>query len=264
MFILEGSNEDLKAINTESKRLISILISDIAPMRSACKINQGKEVFGDAEEGLLYLLRDGHVNYLKNGQTIYIYDEGDLIGLEKINGGEYSTYMADADVVLDEYSVDILYDEIKKNPVKFELWNRYLSLQINVHGLLVAALMKAEVEYKPTVKSFGRGDVIIEEGSSGTEVYTMLSGVAEVFVSHVRVGEIHTDEIFGAIAALTGLPRTATIKAVTPCTVVVIDKESFNHLIETRPNTIFKLAEDMTRVIVSTNEKLVNMSKQMQ
>ena len=172
--------------------------------------------------------------------------------------------MAEMDLILDEYSVDILYDEIKKNPVKFELWNRYLSLQINVHGLLISSLMKAEVEYKPTVKKFGRGDVIIEENSTGTEVYTMLSGVAEVYVSDVMVGEIHTDEIFGAIAALTGLPRTATIKAVTPCTVVVIDKESFNHLIETRPNTIFKLAEDMTRVIVSTNEKLVNMSKQLE
>ena len=99
---------------------------------------------------------------------------------------------------------------------------------------------------------------------SGTPFLKLLSGVAEVYVSDVMVGEIHTDEIFGAIAALTGLPRTATIKAVTPCTVVVIDKESFNHLIETRPNTIFKLAEDMTRVIVSTNEKLVNMSKRLE
>ena len=264
MFVLEGSNEDLKEINRESKKLISILISDIAPIKSSCKVEKGEQVFDGQKAGSLYLLKEGHVNYLKNGQTIYIYDEGDLIGLEKINGGEYSAYVADADVLLDEFSVDIFYEEIKKSPVKFELWNRYLSLQINVHGLLISALMKAEVEYRPRVKSFGRGDVIIEEGSKGTEVYTMLSGVAEVFVDHVMVGEIHTDEIFGAIAALTGLPRTATIKAVTPCTVVVIDKESFNHLIETRPNTIFKLAEDMTRVIVSTNEKLVNMTKQMQ
>lgn len=264
MFVLEGSNEDLKTINTESKRLISVLMSDIEPIRSSCKIEKGKQVFDDTKEGLVYILKKGHVNYIKNGQTIYIYDEGDLIGLEKINGGEYSAYLAETNVVLDEYSVETLYDEIKKNPVKFELWNRYLSLQFNVHGLLVSSLMKAEVEYKPTVKNFGRGDIIIEENSKGTEVYTMLSGVAEVFVSDVSVGEIHTDEIFGAIAALTGLPRTATIKAVTPCTVVAIDKESFNYLIETRPNTIFKLAEDMTRVIVSTNEKLVNMSKRIQ
>ena len=260
MYLLEGPNEEFSRINDECKHLIKVLMSGIPAMQESVRIGAGDSIYGDSKEGVICLVRKGYVNYIKDGQTLYIFDEGDLVGLEKIYCDNYSSYVAEDEVLVDVYSVKVLFDEIKENHVKFEMWNRYLSHQINVHGLLVSSLMKAEVEYKPTVLEFKQGDVIIEEGSEGNEVFTMLSGTAHASVQGVKVGEIHSDEIFGAIAALTGLARTATVTAVSPCTVVSVDKASFMKLIESRPNIILKLAEDMTRVIVSANNQVVKLS----
>ena len=74
------------------------------------------------------------------------------------------------------------------------------------------------------------------------------------------VGEINTDEIFGAIAALTATRRTASIIAKTDCTALVVQSDRFKNLITVRPDTVTKLVEDMARTIISCNAKIVDLS----
>ena len=113
----------------------------------------------------------------------------------------------------------------------------------------------------PDIKNFAHGDIIIEEDTKGEEVFTMLSGKAEVYVRDTKVGEISDSETFGAISVLTGMPRTATVKANGSCTVVTTKGESYMKLIMAEPERVKKLVEDIARLIVSTNDKVVELSK---
>lgn len=86
---------------------------------------------------------------------------------------------------------------------------------------------------------------------------------ADAYAGDVRVGEMHDSETFGAIAVLTGVKRTATVKAEMLCTIVVAEKENNKGLLASQTNAVLKLIEDMPRVIVSTNNRAVKLTKEL-
>src|SRR5690606_2487541 len=98
---------------------------------------------------------------------------------------------------------------------------------------------------------------MVEQGSHGDEVYTLMEGKAEVLVDGVKVGEILEEEMFGAVSLLTDKPRLASVVAATDCMVVRLSKEEFINLVQTRPDTIFKLASDLSRAIMALNDQVV-------
>jgi len=67
--------------------------------------------------------------------------------------------------------------------------------------------------------------------------------------------------MFGAVSLLTDQPTMSSIVAATDCMVVQLSKEEFMNLVQTRPDTIFKLASDLSRAIVSLNEKMIESEK---
>lgn len=103
------------------------------------------------------------------------------------------------------------------------------------------------------------GEVIISEGDAAEFVYTLLDGKAEVFAGDIKVGEVGSDEIFGAMAALAGTPRSATVKAATECQVMMVARDEFYLLVNSHPQLFINLLRDMARVIVSLNEKVVSL-----
>jgi len=81
--------------------------------------------------------------------------------------------------------------------------------------------------------------------------------VAEVLVDGVNVARIGEGEIFGAMAVLTQTARSATVRAITTCSVVKVPREQFTELIKDNPVTIHSLLVDMANSIVNLNEQLV-------
>ncbi len=110
------------------------------------------------------------------------------------------------------------------------------------------------------MRNFAPSEVIIKQGTSGDEVYTLLNGHANVIVDGIIVGEVLADEIFGALAALTDMPRTASVVASQNCSVLSIEKDKFIELIQNRPLTVLKMVQDMARTIVDLNKKVVDQS----
>ena len=113
----------------------------------------------------------------------------------------------------------------------------------------------------PEFRVYKQGDVIIEEDTEGDEVFTLLSGTAKVMIKDIVVGQINRDEIFGVIAALTNTKRTASVIATSDCETVVIKSENFRDLLNTRPDTVYKLIHDMARTIVSSNNMVMDLSQ---
>lgn len=107
---------------------------------------------------------------------------------------------------------------------------------------------------------YAPGDTIICEGDDADFVYTLRSGRAEASQCGVRVGDILSGEVFGALAAFSGLQRNATVTARTICLVEAVDKDNFISLAQQQPELCVKLINDMSRLICDLNESILALS----
>jgi len=81
--------------------------------------------------------------------------------------------------------------------------------------------------YAAAVHSFEADEVIVQEGDPGTSFYLIAEGDLAVRTNDpsgkpMTLAQLGAGEFFGEVAVLTGKPRTATIVAQTPATVIEI------------------------------------------
>jgi hypothetical protein len=101
-------------------------------------------------------------------------------------------------------------------------------------------------------KTFAPGDVIIREGDAGDTFYILLSGKAEAsqLGKHgrpVRLGLMSAGSCFGEFALLQDSPRTATIEALTPLSLLTLGRKDFDRLLKDAPGLREQLDEVMER-----------------
>ena len=88
---------------------------------------------------------------------------------------------------------------------------------------LAARLEREEVE---------PGQTIVREGDPGDRFYVVLSGLLSV--TQQSVGErrmLRPGDAFGEVALAMGIPRTASVRAVTPAVVASCDQETYDELL---------------------------------
>jgi len=77
-------------------------------------------------------------------------------------------------------------------------------------------------------ETYEDGQIIFKEGSSGNWVYTIISGSVEISKTvdgkKVVVELLQEGEVFGELAFLEGIKRTATVTAVGETTIGLIDR----------------------------------------
>jgi CRP-like cAMP-binding protein len=76
------------------------------------------------------------------------------------------------------------------------------------------------------------GQTVVREGEAGDRFYIVLSGMMSV--SQESLGErrvLRPGDSFGEVALAMGVPRTASVRAVTPAVVASCDKETFDELL---------------------------------
>ncbi|GIP15698.1 multidrug ABC transporter ATP-binding protein [Paenibacillus montaniterrae] len=91
---------------------------------------------------------------------------------------------------------------------------------------------------------FASGATIIEEGARGEKFYILIRGKVEVLKQVVgeleeqqrQVAVLEDGDHFGEIALLQNVPRTATIKALTPCVVITLQRKVLQHLLSKHPD----------------------------
>ncbi len=265
MYTLEFDLPEFKKINSDAKELLASIFSEIIPENKSLKILPDHPLFSRTEEiDSFYILREGNIKNESNGRLLFLSDKGDLVGFEKLMVHAGSELKTDFPVIVDEYDKKTVIDELSGDPGKFEKWCRYLALQFNLISMMLTRLMRDSIPYVPTIRNYNPGDIMIKENTQADEVYSMLEGEADVFVKGVKVGEVHPDELFGAIAALTGIPRTASVIAGSHCTVIVSTSSGFKKMLASNPVAVEKLVEDMTRVMMATNAKIVELSKKIE
>ena len=74
-------------------------------------------------------------------------------------------------------------------------------------------------------RKLDEGEVLVEQGSEGDDLYLLLDGVLGVEVNGEQVAEMGPGTMTGERSSLEGGVRTATLRAITPCRVAVIPSE---------------------------------------
>ncbi|WP_426441586.1 Crp/Fnr family transcriptional regulator [Bradyrhizobium genosp. P] len=93
-----------------------------------------------------------------------------------------------------------------------------------------------------------RGTTIFSKGDAGTSLIAVISGTVKISISspdgrNAILNLIEAGEIFGEIALLDGLSRTADATANTNCELFVIDRREFIPFVRSQPTLAMKFIE---------------------
>lgn len=251
--------ESCVALWQECRSLVPELLNNCAVKSQDLTIDTDNPL--DPHSNSVYLVKQGAIHELYDGQLIVIHETGDLVNADALAHRKLATYDTDFPTLVDEYDGQQFLEAIAADKAKLQNWNRYLSCLSQSYQLLMCHFSKQDKDYLPEFRVYKKGDVIIQEDTEGNEVFTLVNGTVKVTKNNEVVGEIKKDEIFGAIAALTHTKRTATVIATSDCDTLVANSENFRSILATRPDIVQKLIEDMARTIVSSNERIIELSK---
>jgi CRP/FNR family cyclic AMP-dependent transcriptional regulator len=93
---------------------------------------------------------------------------------------------------------------------------------------------------KPEQFAAGKPIFVENEGkasifSEGSRMYLLLDGEVELSVGKKPIGAVAQGEVFGEMASLTQLPRSATATAKTACTVISLNEKQFQEALGKSP-----------------------------
>jgi small-conductance mechanosensitive channel/CRP-like cAMP-binding protein len=98
------------------------------------------------------------------------------------------------------------------------------------------------------LRRYETGEIVVDQGEQGEELYLCVRG--RLSVTHTIEGARESRElarldpggIFGELSLLTGAPRSATVIAVQPCELLVIDKDALAPVLGSEPDLAERLS----------------------
>jgi small-conductance mechanosensitive channel/CRP-like cAMP-binding protein len=110
---------------------------------------------------------------------------------------------------------------------------------------------RRELAERAALRLFSPGEVIVRQGDQGDELYIVLRGEVSVVLdgptTPVEVSRLGAGEFFGEMALVTGEARTATVRAVAECELLVIDHDAFERVLQARPELVEQLSLVLTQ-----------------
>ncbi|MDO3386109.1 cyclic nucleotide-binding domain-containing protein [Gilvimarinus sp. SDUM040013] len=251
--------DELTNLGQKIHSITRSLMDDLRPASTSVSIPAADRLFADASPATVYLIEQGQVNCELNGKRVVIFEPGDLIGLQRmlnLPAGQLSS--AEAITVL-PIERDELIHHVNSTDSLQKLWSYYLVALSGWYQLALSQEIRKEFQPSAGFLHFSAGETIIRQGDEADLVYTLLEGNAEAYCDEVRVGQIHNDEIFGALAVFTGQKRIASVVATSDCTVLTVRKEEFIELVEHQPHICIGLIEEMADKIKQLNHQISNL-----
>jgi CRP-like cAMP-binding protein len=100
--------------------------------------------------------------------------------------------------------------------------------------------------------ALGPGQDLFKQGDPGETFYVICRGKVDVLIdlpdgTKKSVATLGPGDFFGEMSALTGQPRTATIRAVDPLILVEIDKHDLHGVFAADPSVLEKISEIIAR-----------------
>jgi small-conductance mechanosensitive channel len=98
---------------------------------------------------------------------------------------------------------------------------------------------------------YGPGEVVLRQGDPGDSLYVVRAGRVAVQVgadgARKEVATLTAGQFFGEMSLMTGESRSATVVAKTDCECYIVDKESFQEVLDERPELAGVISEILSR-----------------
>jgi len=91
------------------------------------------------------------------------------------------------------------------------------------------------------------GTVLVDQGDAGREAFVIIEGSATVKRNNRKVGTLGPGDAIGELSLLDHGPRTATVTADTPMTLLVLSAREFSGVIEEVPGLAHKLMIELAK-----------------
>ncbi|MBW1715474.1 MAG: cyclic nucleotide-binding domain-containing protein [Deltaproteobacteria bacterium] len=116
-------------------------------------------------------------------------------------------------------------------------------------------------------KTYKPGEIIIQEGEMGRDLYVLNDGVVEISTKEdngsVILNEIEPPQILGELSFLTGLPRTATAKAKTNTELYIFRYENLEGQIAELPKSIKPIINTLINRVRAQDRRIVELEEEM-
>lgn len=101
------------------------------------------------------------------------------------------------------------------------------------------------------------GKVLVSEGARGREFFLILDGTASVRRGNRKVATLRPGQYFGELSLLDGQPRSATVVADSPMTLMVLGAREFSTIAREVPSVAQKLLATMAARLRESDAKLL-------
>jgi CRP-like cAMP-binding protein len=206
---------------------------------------------GDPGTALYIIARGRVVIYCRNFQGNKVYlsslSDGDCVG-------EFSFFTGEPRAATVETLDEVLLFEIQHGDFDRilegfpNLTNALLSFykdrvvatllaKSEVFGVLPLKVRASLLE-RLGLEQHGRGDVVLKEGERSDGFYLIKSGEVEVYSErsgYVFLSKLKSGDFFGEIAAITGEPRTASVRALGTCELLRLSGGDLQDLAHANP-----------------------------
>lgn len=256
------SDKQAKVLSSSSERcsaLCSELLEGANPLQSgrAVKKNDGlpSERAGTL---MLYRIVSGLVSLRANNRITFLFEPGDAAGLGIFHERDEVELVAEEDSEVDVFRVVDVLESMNDDTSLRRTWTELCAHQNFILQSVIATNFVSEMQrLEPRTVVFKPGKQIIREDSKTSDVFVLLEGRAVATRAGKPVGTIREDEIFGAIAAILGEPRTASVTAINECVCLKYSRDEFFQLINDCPGIVIRMVDGMAKAVASATQKLV-------
>ncbi|HEX4547427.1 Crp/Fnr family transcriptional regulator [Pseudomonas sp.] len=260
MYLLGEQSTPVDALINRLQSLPVRWLEGLVPCGPALEPESTDDLIAQLPHDQLFLLTDGVITGCIGGRTLFHWQEGDLIGLQRGDAWADCRLRSDGLLRLLPYRRTDLFQHLYAEPDRAEQWLDYLLGQMALLAHAVAELKPREFRSTNGFKRVGCGEVLIQQGDVADHVFVIIDGHAEAFVDGHKVGDVPKDEIFGAMAVFTGEPRNATVITREPSTVMLIPGDQFLSMTRSNPRIAHSLIESMARRIGQLNQQITQLS----
>jgi CRP/FNR family transcriptional regulator, cyclic AMP receptor protein len=102
-----------------------------------------------------------------------------------------------------------------------------------------------EVAVNTDERQAAEGAALTEEGRRGRDFFILVEGAVTVRRGGRKLADLGPGDWFGEIAILTYQPRTATVTATSPVSLLVIRDRAFRQVVETTPRIALKVLRNV-------------------
>ena len=246
--------------------MIKELELDINPEISASDVKNykaGQIIVSEGDQSeCFYVILKGNVEITQNSKTVRILKEGDVFGLE--NFFLKRSYTTSARTLIPAriatYSSSLIDDIIYTKPQMVKIIFKSVMAQLEQTTEVAEENIAWESLFDLNERIYRDGDVVIEEGTYGSDFYQLLEVEGGLLVTREgkEIGRImESGEYFGEMSSILQEKRTATVTSVGRNIVCKFSGENLGEILELFPNLAKKIIETLAPRLTEANKKLV-------